>query len=124
MAAQLRDASSLDELRRRRDPVLAQEIPQPRLVRADPLPAEVHRLPGDFSGLDPAADAVAGVEDHDLAARGGKRPGGHQPGEARADDDDVGRARALDRPAQAGAGGRRRSVAAAPAPSSRSARGG
>ena len=58
--------------------------------RADELAAELHRPPvvdGDL--LDPAADAVARLENEDVGAAPGEIPRRGEPGEPRTHDDDV-----------------------------------
>src|SRR5690606_30626955 len=57
---------------------------------ADPLAAELDRLPGgEDAVLVPAGDAVPRLEHEDVEARIGQRPGGGEPRQAGPDDDDV-----------------------------------
>ena len=72
------------------DPQLAGETLHPRVVRADPLAAEVDRDPVAQGRVQqPPPDPVARLEHDHLAPRVGERPRRPQAGEAGADDGDV-----------------------------------
>ena len=104
----------------RLEPELGGEFGHAELGRADPLPAELHDgAVGERVVEDPAADAVAGLEHHDLFARGHELARGDQSCDPGADDGHVGldALRHLSSPAPAyvvsthgaGSGGRRMS---------------
>ena len=80
----------------------------PRLVRGDPLAAELVGLAAELGVPETSADAVSCLEDDDVAALGHELAGGGEAGHARAHDGDVG----LD---QAGVHASLRSAAAAAA---------
>ena len=58
--------------------------------RVEHLEAAVERVAVDVVGADPAADGVAALEQPDLQAAGGQRPGAGEPGQTAADHDHVG----------------------------------
>ena len=62
----------------------------PRLVRRDPLAAELVRLAADLRVPEPPADAVARLEDDDVTALGDEPARSGEAGDARTDDGDVG----------------------------------
>ena len=90
------------------DAELTEQRVHPRLVRRDPLAAELVRLAAELRVPEPPTDAVARLEHDDVAALGDEPSRGSQPGDTGADDHDVG----LD---QAGAHASLRSAAAAAA---------
>ena len=72
------------------DPELGEQRVQPRVVRRDPLAAELVRLAADLGVPEPAADAVARLEDDDVAALRDETRRRREPGDPGADDGDVG----------------------------------
>ena len=69
------------------DPELGEQRVQPRLVRRDPLAAELVRLAADLGVPEPAADAVARLEDDDVAALRDEPTRRGEPGDAGPHDD-------------------------------------
>ena len=73
------------------EPELGGELGHAELGGADPLPAELyHGAVGERVVEDPAADAVTGLEHHDLFARGHELARGDQSCDPGADDGHVG----------------------------------
>ena len=72
------------------DPELAEQRMQARLVRRDPLAAELVRLAADLRVPEPAADAVARLEHDDVPPLRGQAPRRREPGNTGTDDGDVG----------------------------------
>ena len=68
---------------------LVEERDQGVLVGRDPLAADLEQGAVVLLAAQPAADAVAGLEDDDVLAGLGQPPGGDQAGDAPADDDGV-----------------------------------
>ena len=62
----------------------------PRLVRRDPLAAELVRLSAELRVPEPPSDAVASFEDDDVAPGRNEPACGGEPRDACADDRDVG----------------------------------
>ena len=74
----------------RLEPELGGELGHAELGRADPLPAELHdSAVGERVVEDPAADAVTGLEHHDVFARGHELPRRDQSRDPGADDSHV-----------------------------------
>ena len=72
------------------DPELVEQRVHARLVRRDPLAAELVRLAADLGVPEAPSDPVARLEDGDVASLGDEPARGSQSGHAGADDDDVG----------------------------------
>src|SRR5688572_12932626 len=72
------------------DAELAEELVHPRLVRRNPLAAQLVGLPAELRVPQPAADAVASLEHDDVASFGEETPRGGQTSDAGTDDHDVG----------------------------------
>ena len=72
------------------DAEFGQKRMQPRLIGSDPLASELVRLPADLGVPEPSTDPVARLQHDDVAACGGKRACRSEPGDAGADDRDVG----------------------------------
>ena len=102
------DVVTLAVRREELDPELVEQRVHPRLVRGDPLAAELVGLAADLRVPETSADTVSRLEDDDVATLGDEAAGSGEAGHARAHDGDVG----LD---QAGAHASLRSAAAAAA---------
>ena len=81
---------ALAEAREQLDFELGEKCVHGRVVRGDPLPAELVRLAADLGVPDAAADAVARLEHDHLATGCDERARRRQPGDAGTDDCDVG----------------------------------
>ena len=71
------------------DAELLEQRVHARLVRRDPLAAELVRLAAELGVPEPSADAIARFEHDDLAALGDEAPRGGETCDAGADDGDV-----------------------------------
>src|SRR5262249_55867201 len=79
------DAVRREEL----DPELREERVEPRLIRGDPLAAQLVRLASDLGVPKAASHTAARLQHDDLAPGGDELARGREPGDSRADDCDV-----------------------------------
>ena len=84
------DVVSLAVGREEIDSELVEQRVHARLVRRDPLAAELVGLSAELGVPEPPSDPIASFEHDDVTSCGDEPPGGREPRNARADDGDVG----------------------------------
>ena len=84
------DVVSLSVGREEIDSELVEQRVHARLVRRDPLTAELVRLSAELGVPEPPSDPIASFEHDDVTSCRDEPPGGREPCNARTDDGDIG----------------------------------